>query len=986
MGGNCNRLSVGGRIDRNSPVSFRFNGEYLLGYAGDTLASALLANGKRLVARSFKYHRPRGIMSAGVEETNALVQRLGKSEEPNVLATRLQLSDGLEVESVNCWPGLYFDLGVVSDSLSRLIPAGFYYKTFMWRPWSSYATYIRRAAGLGRIPETASVESYEKCYHHCEILIVGAGPAGLAAGLVAGRSGARVLIVDEQVEPGGQLLNEAMEIGDESALAWVKRVVNELDALPNVRRLVDSTVAGYYDHNMLTVIERSPEQDWLRERLWRVRAQRVLIATGAVERPLVFPDNDRPGIMLAYSVSAYLHRYGVQVGDQVVIATNNNSAYRTAFDLARTCRNVRAIIDTRPAIARELQKQSDAYGIEVLTGSGVVGVSGRNAVKRVDVAPLNRQSDKRPINCDIVCCSGGWNPVVHLHSHSGATPVYDSDLACFVPGESVQPSWCVGAAQGIFDLKGCLTDGFDKGSRALESLGLSARTLDLPDLPTTLPLDVQPIWELARTAGRKAFVDFQNDVTTDDLRLAIRENFVSVEHAKRYTTAGMAIDQGKTGNTNVIGFIAEQLGVEAASVGTTTYRPPYLPVSFGTIAGSHGGPLIIPVRRTPITQWHVDAGASMNEAGANFRRPFFYPRAGEDMASAVRREAQAVRQGAGIYDGTPLGKFELHGPDVVTFLNRVYSNSWDDLEVGQGRFGLMLREDGRLLDDGVTFRLGQDHYLLSSGSGTAETVYAHLEQLLQIVWPQLRVYVTTVTSQWANICLCGPRAREILSDAGTDIDLGSDVFPFLTLQEGCVAGYPARVARVSYTGELSFEINVRRRDGLALWKALMAAGEPMDITPVGSETSGVLRIEKGYVSVGSEGDNITNPFDAGMGWVVNMEKTDFIGKRSLVRDLAVGGQRQQVVGLLPSDKRFVMVEGSAIIEPNRDLEELPIFLGHVTASCYSPNLERSIALALLKNGRGCYDRTVTVSGLERTVEATVTHPVFIDAKGQRMRS
>ena len=506
-----------------------------------------------------------------------------------------------------------------------------------------------------------------------------------------------------------------------------------------------------------------------------------------------------------------------------------------------------------------------------------------------------------------------------------------------------------------------------------------------PDASETQELQIEPIWEIPTTSRAKAFVDFQNDVTSSDLKLAVRENYVSVEHAKRYTTAGMATDQGKISNTNVIGLIASQLSVEPSSVGTTTYRPPYSPISFGAIAGSHDGPLILPLRTTPITQWHIDSGASMNEAGSNFRRPFYYPGPGENMRSAVNREALAVREKVGIYDGTPLGKFELHGPDVTTFLNRVYTNSWDDLEIGQGRFGLMLHEDGRLLDDGVTFRLGENHYLLSAGSGTADAVYTHMMRLLQVVWPNLRVYVTTVTSQWANICVCGPKAREVLVATGIDINLDSDSFPFMSMCEGRVAGKYSRVARVSYTGELSFEINVRRRDGLAVWQALMDTGAAFGITPVGSETSGVLRIEKGYISAGAEGDGITNPFDAGMSWVVNLNKPDFVGKRSLVRDRSVGGVRQQVVGLLPQDEQFVMVEGSAIIEPEA-VGEVPSFLGHVTASCFSPNLDRSISLALLKNGRDRHGDVVTVSGLDRTIEALVVPPIFIDAKGERMRS
>ncbi len=980
-----NRMPNGGLIDRNRRLSFRFNGRSYIGHPGDTLASALLANGIRLVARSIKYHRPRGVVTAGFEEPNGLVQLLGASEEPNVRMTCLPLTDNLEVESVNCWPGLRFDLGALNDRISRAIPAGFYYKTFMWRPWSAYARFIRRAAGLGRAPKTTTPENYEKRYHHCDVLIIGAGPSGLAAGLVAGTSGARVMIVDNQTQPGGQLLGESAQIANSPALDWVEQVTSEIDRLANVRRLASSMVTGYYDHNMLTVIEHSPQQPWLRERLWRVRAKQVVIATGAVERPLVFPDNDRPGIMLASAAQTYLQRYAVNLGRQIVFFTNNNSSYQSAYDLIQGGQNVSAIIDTRQKVDQSICRRAAELDIEVVSGSGVRAVEGGFAVRGVEVERLDGSSNSRHLDCDLLCYSGGWDPLVHLHSQSGARSEYDRELACFVPGKSVQQSLCAGSARGIFHLKGCISDGFEIGAGAVTALGRKVSIPQMPDVAEGQPLDIEPIWEIPTAPGVKAFIDYQNDVTTSDLKLALRENFVSIEHAKRYTTAGMATDQGKISNTNVIGFIAKQLAVEPGSVGTTTYRPPFSPVSFGAIAGPDAGPLIIPLRTTPITQWHIDSGASMSEAGSNFRRPFFFPKSGEDMRSAVNREALAVRQAAGIYDGTPLGKFELHGPDVIAFLNRVYTNRWDDLGIGQGRFGLMLREDGRLLDDGVTFRLGHNHFFLSSGSGTAEVVHAHLERLLQIVWPDLNVFVSKVTSQWANICLCGPRAREILRSVGTDIDLDLDVFPFLHLRQGKVAGFDARVARVSYTGELSFEINVRGRDGLAIWKALMEAGKPLGITPVGSETSAVLRIEKGYISANTEGDNVTNPFDAGLGWVVDMDKEDFIGKRSLIRDLAIGGERQQVIGLLPQDEGFVMAEGSAIIESSAGSSSTRKLLGHVTASCYSPNLERSISLGLLKNGCTREDETVIVSGLDRMVEATVTRPVFVDSAGERMR-
>ena len=978
----------GGRIDRSKPLNFTFNARAYQGYAGDTLASALLANGVRVIARSFKYHRPRGIVSAGIEESNALVQALGEQDEPNVLATCLPLYEGLQARSINCWPSVQWDFGELNNAFSWLFPAGFYYKTFMQRPWDYYARYIRRMAGLGQAPKTHQAqERYEKRYYYCDVLVVGAGPAGLSAALATARAGARVMLVDEQTETGGDLLNHPAQIAGQAALQWVAETVAELDNHTDVLRLSQSTVVGYYDHNMLTVVERQPEQTWLRERFWRVRAKQVIVASGAFERPLIYPNNDRPGIMLAASVRAYLHRYGVRCGYAVAIVTNNNSAYATAFELARCGVTINGIADTRTTLDASLETEADKLNIKLYKGHGVIGIGGRKNVNLVQIAPLSGEDIEERLVCDLLCHSGGWNPVVHLHSQSGAKPVYDPQQACFVPGESVQAETAIGAARGIFALQDCLEDGFVTGAKIATALGFLVSASSTPTASETLPLDIQALWQMpAKPHAGKAFVDYQNDVTAADLSLALRENFVSIEHIKRYTTAGMATDQGKTGNTNVIGVVAQQLGLEPPEVGTTTFRPPFSPVSFGAIAGSDQGQLIIPARHTPITAWNLENNAAMNEAGAHFRRPFYFPKADESMHEAIQRAALATRTSVGIYDSSPLGKYELHGPDTVTFLNRIYSNQWQDLPIDQGRFGLMLREDGRLFDDGVCFRLAESHYLLSAGTGVADAVYAHMERLLQCDWPELKVYITTVTGQWTTVCVCGPKAREVLLAAGTDLDLDRKAFPFLAIRNGKVAGFYARVARVSYTGELSFEVNVFARHGPALWEVLMVAGQVFDITPVGSETSAVLRIEKGFVSAGTEGDNITNPFDAGMGWVVAMDKDDFIGKRTLQRDLSLGGERQQVVGLLPEESEFVLVEGSAIIEPASDVENgTPRFLGHVTASCYSPNLGRSIALALLKNGRQHYGDVVTVSGLERTALAQVTKPVFIDPKGERMR-
>lgn len=982
------RLAEGGRIDRDKPLKFSFNGKSYQGYRGDTLASALLANGIKMIGRSFKYHRPRGIMSAGIEETNALVQLGGGEDEPNAIATVTPLYDGLTASSVHCWPSLKWDLGVINELLNRFIPAGFYYKTFMWpnNSWNFYGYFVRKATGFGKAPvQCKPEERYEKRYHHCDVLVVGAGPAGLAAALAAGKSGARVMLVDEQLEAGGSLLNSEKQMDGKPAMDWVVDTVNTLQELPEVLHLQHATAGCYYDHNMLYIVEHNPEQPWLRERLWRVRAKQVVIAAGAIERPLVFPDNDRPGIMQASAAATYAHRYGVAPGNRAVFMTNNNSAYEAAFTLARCRIEVAAILDTRNQVAKELIEQAGNLGIKVLTGHTIKAVKGKKSVSGVQAAPIDNLKQHQDIACDLICTSGGWNPTLHLQSQSGARPVYDDAIAGFVPGDSVQAETTVGAARGIFDLNGCLKSGLEAGREAAGTAGCEPVELKAPDAAIDLALDIQAKWELPSIdKKRRSFVDMQDDVASKDIKLALREGYESVELVKRYTTAGMGIDQGKVSNANTIGIISNVTGTKPGEIGTTTYRPVYSPISFGAWAGIDQGEIIFPIRRTPITEWFEKHHANFDEAGALFRRPFQIPQPGESLEDAINREALAVRNGVGIYDGSPLGKIEINGPDAATFLNRVYTNNWEDLPIGMGRFGFMLFDDGRLFDDGVTFRLDEQHYLMSTGSGAAAAVYTHLERLLQCEWSDLQVYLTQVTEQWANICVCGPQAREVLKKVEMDIDLDKDALPFMGIRTGKVAGFDARVAKVSYTGELSFEINVRARDGLAMWETLMEAGREFNITPVGSETSLLLRLEKGFIAAWAEGDGIANLYDAGMGWVVSKNKGDFIGKRSMEQSLRQGGDRPHIVGLIPDDPKFIPPDGAPIIDPNAS-DEAKKMIGHITAGGYSPNLGHSIALAQLNNGRDQMGKTITISTTGKKVIAKVTEPVFLDPTGKRMR-
>ena len=878
-------------------------------------------------------------------------------------------------------------MGALADRLSPLLPAGFYYKTFMGPPggWNFYGRLVRRMAGLGTAPATTDRRVYEKRFHHCDVLVAGAGPAGLQAALAAARGGARVMLADDGPAPGGTLLDEAAEIGGRPAAEWVAGVTAELDALPDVVRLERATVAGYYDHNFLTVVELPRARPRIDERLWKVRARRVVLATGAAERPLVFADNDRPGVMLASAALAFVRRYGVRPGDRAVVATNNSATYRVVAELVEAGVEVPVLADVRAHPPERLAAEVAARGVEVLHGAAVVGVGGTRAVRSACVAPMGRYGERRRVSCDLVLCSGGWSPRVHLHSQSGARPVYDDVHACFVPGDSVQAERSAGACNGSFGLRAALEQGWRAGSEACAALGFLASATDVPECPRDRPLDIEPCWEIPSPRPRaKAFVDLQNDVTASDIRLAEQEGFRSVEHVKRYTTSGMGTDQGKLGNVNAIGILAETLSERPGAVGTTTYRPPYAPVSFGVIAGGDTGELVLPARRTALTDRIEDAGAVMFEAGAGYRRPSCFPRDGEDPASAIARETLACRTAAGMYDGSPLGKFELHGPDVPMFLDRVYANRWDDLPVGRGRFGWMLREDGRLLDDGITFRLGEGRWWMFAGTGAADHVHRHLERLLQIEWPDLKVYLTVVTSQWTSVCVCGPKARAVLEAAGTDASLAPDAFPFMAVRGMSVAGFPARVARAGYTGELSFEINVPARHGVGLWEALAQAGAPFGLTLVGSEASMVMRCEKGFVSAGFEGDGIVNPFDAGCGRAVDMDKGDFIGRRSLVRDHNVGGVRPNVVGLLPDDPSFVPPDGTPLVPAGAPAHAPPV-VGYVSQGCHSPNVGRAIALAVLDDGRRLIGERVEIAAIDRRAPALVTRPCFVDPAGGRMR-
>ena len=1001
------RLAAGGRIDRGTSLSFTFNGRRYTGHRGDTLASALLANGVTLVARSWKYHRPRGIVGSGVEEPNAIVQlETGAHTVPNARATEVALYDGLKARSVNAWPSVDFDLMSVSGLFARLMPAGFYYKTFMWpkRLWMHYEHFIRKASGLGVAPDEPDPDVYDKMNAHCDVLVAGGGPAGLAAAWAAGRAGARVILADLQDEFGGSLLSSresaldapGISIDGAAPSAWIARIVAELRAMPDVRLLPRSTVFGYHDYNFLTIAERrtdhlpSGERTGPRERIWRVRAREVVLATGAAERPIVFANNDRPGVMLASAVAAYVNRYGVRVGTRAVVFTNNDSAYRTAIDLAAAGISVSAVVDARATSNGELVERARKAGIAVIDNAVVVDVRGGTRVRAVQVMMRDGEGGvtgkPTEIPCDLVAMSGGWSPVVHLHAQSGGRARFDDGRACFVPGTSAQAERSAGACNGTFALGACVAEGIAAGVDAARRAGVGDGTSPLlPKIEDIAEAPLAPLWlvPLPALADRspKQFVDLQNDVTAADIAMAAREGYRSIEHVKRYTAMGFGTEQGKLGNINGMAILAQALGNDIASTGTTTFRPNYTPVTFGAIAGSDLGELFDPVRKTALHAWHESHGALFENVG-QWKRPWYFPRAGEDLHAAVARECLAVRKGVGIMDASTLGKIDIQGKDAATFLDWVYTNAWGKLNVGRCRYGLMLDENGMVMDDGVTTRLADHHFLMTTTTGGAGRVMSWLERWLQTEWPHLEVYLTSVTDHWATAAVAGPGSRDVVQSITAGIDFSPVAFPFMAWREGSVAGVRARVMRISFSGELAFEVNVCANEARHVWEALMKAGAAHGITPYGTEAMHVLRAEKGFIIVGQETDGSVTPIDLGMDWMVSKAK-DFIGRRSLFRSDMIRSDRKQLVGLLTEDRAAVLPEGGQIVADARAPVPVPM-LGHVTSSYMSASLGRSIALAMVKGGRARKGEKVEIALANgRAIRAVIAEPVFIDPEGAR---
>jgi sarcosine oxidase subunit alpha len=992
-----NRLTSGGFIDRTKPLQFRFDGQSYSGYQGDTLASALLANGVVLVGRSFKYHRPRGVFSAGVEEPNALVHlREAERGEPNTRATVVELYQGLVAESQNRGGSLRSDPQRINDAFRNFMPAGFYYKTFMGpfrstRLWMWFENKIRKAAGMGAASNLPDPDHYDHMNRHCEVLVIGGGPSGLAAAKAAADSGSRVILVDERPALGGQLRRDRYEIDGRPGMVWVDGTVAKLEAVDKVTLLTRTTAFGYYDHNRIGCVQRisdhlpvpTPYQP--RQRMWNIHADQVVLATGAHEQPMVFGNNDRPNIMLASAARAYINEYGVLPGKNAVVFTSCDDAYRTAIDLLDAGATVAAVVDSRDsesAYAEPLRNR----GVRLLQGHAVVDARGDlDGVKAVEVMPL-AGGDSIGIECDLVAMSNGWAPALNLFSQAGGKTAWDAERNVFVPDASKQAERSAGAARGSSTLEACLTEGLAAGVEAASRAGFSCEP---PATPVTAPLretPCQPLWEAPDPPSRqpKKFVDHQDDVAVSDVRLAQREGYESVEHLKRYTTLGMGTEQGKTSNIAGLAIMAAARGCSIPEAGHTSFRPPYTPVALGALAGAEVGAHFAPLRRTPMDSWHAERGSEWVDAGL-WRRPRYYPMAGETLFEAYVRETKGTRNSVGLCDVSSLGKIDVQGPDAAEFLERVYVNHWKKLPVGKARYGVMLREDGLVYDDGTTSRLGENHFLMTTTTASAVKVIASLEFYLQAVWPDLRVRVASVTEQWAAMSVAGPSSRQVLQQV-VELDISNAALPFMGVAECVAAGIPkCRLFRISFSGEMAFELNVPSDYGRHAWECIMEAGKPFGIVPYGTEALGNMRIEKGHVA-GSEIDGRASADDLGLGRMLS-EKKEFIGKRLARRDCLRAAGRKSLVGFVPVDRHTRLKQGSQItIEPD---SKAPVqMIGRVSSTGYSPELGYPIALGFIEGGLGRWEgKTVHMRYPLRdlTVPVLVVPPAFIDPEGERLR-
>ncbi len=964
-------------------ISFTFDGKTYEGIEGDTLASALIANGVHLMGRSFKYHRPRGAIAAGAEEPNALVNvfRDSARRQPNVRATVQEIYDGLKAESQNRFPSLAFDVGAVNNLMSPALVAGFYYKTFKWpaKAWDHvYEPFIRRAAGLGEAPTEEDPDHYANRYAHCDVVVIGGGPAGLMAAKCAADKGNSVIVCDENAAFGGWLLSDTdLRVDGMSGAEWAAAMVAELQANDNVRMLNRTTGFGYFQQNMVGLTERitdhvsRPAPDLPRERMWQVRAGRVIIAQGAIERHMVFPGNDLPGVMLAGAAQTFLNKFGVPVGERIGVYTACDTAYAAAFDLYEVGCEIPVIVDHRTEVDAQILKQAEDLGIEVIKGGHISEVTGRLRIGGIVVK--SGADTEREWDVDALIMSAGWTPSLHLSSQSRAKPVWDETRGIFLPGESPQACICIGGCNGTDELA-------DVFAQAAESVGGKAPKCKIED-------DVSTSGGMSGATGDslqkgKAFVDYQNDVTAKDIALAVREGMHSIEHVKRYTTNGMATDQGKLSNMHGLAIAADLLDKPIPQVGLTTFRAPYTPTTFGGFVGHTKGSLFDPRRKTPIHDWAAENGAEF-EPVSLWDRAWYFPRRGETMHEAVDRECRTVRETAGIFDASTLGKIEVAGPDAAAFMNIMYTNGWDKLKPGRAKYGIMCREDGFIYDDGVVGKLAADRFHVTTTTGGAPRVLNHMEDYLQTEFPHMRVWLTSTTEQWATIAVQGPRAREIIKPLVKGVNLNSESLSHMSVSECEICGVPARLFRISFTGELGFEINVAADYGRSVWEAVWARAEPLGACVYGTEAMHVLRAEKGFIIVGQDTDGTVTPHDAGLSWAIAKSKPDFVGKRGLQRPDLVKAGRRQLVGLKTSDPKKVLQEGAQIVA-NPD-QPIPMdMLGFVTSSYWSGTLKHSIAMALIEGGFDRMGEKLYVPMEDETIEVEVTGSVFYDPNGDKV--
>jgi len=994
---NSFRHSFGGQIDRSSAIRFSFDGVSYGAYQGDTLASALLANGVRVVGRSFKYHRPRGIFAIGVEEPSAMVQlRSGPRWEPNLRATEIEVYDGLEAVSQNRWPSLRFDIGYLSNLLSAFLPSGFYYKTFMWpkSKWMFYEKIIRAAAGLGKAPTENDPDSYSKLYQFCDVLIVGGGPAGIAAALSAGASKAKVILVDESWPLGGRLKYDEESIDGKAGDDWLSESVKKLKAMPNVHIFTRTTAFGCYDDNMVVALERVADhchepQLWQdRQKVHWIRARQIILATGSIERSIPFDGNDRPGVMLAGAARGYARRYAARCGKKAVIFTNNDSAYLTVSALKNSGVTVVAVIDSR--VAKPGPRAMEHLGDTTLKqGFTVVRVNGYSSIKSVSIARTLGENETlgstENLMCDSLCISGGWTPTVHLFSHAQGKLEFSSEIGAYVPAEELKSFHVVGSANGAFALSDCLAQGTAGGVQSAAQIGMSS---DSPAAsPQAQAFDETPMQALWRvpSVGRKRskrFVDIQNDVTIEDIELAHSEGYVSVEHLKRYTTLGMGTDQGRTSNINGLANLADLRDLEIPQVGHTTFRPPYTPVGLGALANCEYGHHLSPLRRTALHDWHCNNRAKMHNTGV-WQRAYYYLRSGEQIMDAINREAMHVRNKVGIADVSTLGGIDIQGRDAAEFLERVYINRWTSLPVGRVRYGLMLREDGFVFDDGTATRISENEFYMTTTTANAGPVMEHLEFYAQTVWPDLHVHLTSVTDQWGGIALAGPHSRDVLSALIGEEQASNDNLPYMSCISAQIDGIDVRVFRVSFSGELGFEIHIPWKYTEQIWKTILGAGQNWDIAPYGMEALTILRIEKGHV-VSAELDGRTTAADLGFAAMMKKDK-DFVGKRLAERSALVADSRKHLVGVRSTNGRPIP-KGAQIVEESQIKPQMDT-KGHVTSSCHSPNLDQHIGLALIANGRQIQGKVLYAASAlsDRIVPVEITHHIFLDPAGERTR-